>query len=137
MNILFLTRNRIFLIFSIFLYSHRSAASKTTKGMLHYNFSNYNPNTNLNAYLSSDAGESTSTDSDIGTSPSATTIASPPSSPQQLLPTSGQKASYANKPQQQANLNNSLIRQHSYLNAVQFNDFKLNQAQKSNPYFFP
>jgi hypothetical protein len=102
--------------------------------MLHYNFSNYNPSTNLNAYLSSDAGESTSTDSDIGTSPSATTIASPPSSPQQLLPTSGhqQRTSYANKPQQQANLNNSLIRQHSYLNAVQFNDYKLNQAHKSN-----
>ena len=36
--------------------------------------------------MSSDAGETTSTDSDIGTSPSGTTIASPPSSPQQQVP---------------------------------------------------
>ncbi len=101
--------------------------------MLHYNFSNYNPVTNLNSYLSSDAGESTSTDSDIGTSPSGTTLASPPSSPQQLVNTTRHKQNI--QKQQQSSLNNSIIRQHSYLNAVQFNDFKLNQPQKSSKSF--
>ena len=122
--------------------------------MLHYNFSNYNPNTNLNSYiLSSDAGETTSTDSDIGTSPSATTIASPPSSPQQLNNTQNLNTSQSNydntksftnystnnsNPSQAKNQgpNNSIIRQHSYLHAVQLNDFKIVQPQaQKNPNF--
>lgn len=131
----------------------RNSESKTAKGMLHYNFSNYNPSGNLNSYImSSDAGESTSTDSDIGTSPSATTIASPPSSPQQQVPPNNNNKnnqrlnpSHSNYDNNNQNLkmnyqnqnkaqgpNNSIIRQHSYLHAVQLNDFKIAHPKKNN-----
>jgi hypothetical protein len=101
----------------------------------------------------SDMGEAISTDSDIGTSPSATTLASPPSSPQQILNMPLNAASYMKlsksyhlqqQQQQQHNQNNqqqqqqqqttssSIIRQHSYLNAVQLNDYKqMSQHQSS------
>ena len=118
--------------------------------------------------MSSDTGgESTSTDSDIGTSPSGTTIASPPSSPQQpsslilnlhnhnrlnnnninknnpeqvssslnSRPTNFNEKIDPNSPfsnRGNNNLNNAIIRQHSYLNAVQLNDFKLNLTQKQS-----
>lgn len=95
--------------------------------------------------MSSDAGETTSTDSDIGTSPSGLTLASPPSSPQQPAQ-SPNKLSYntfyfnnpasfksnTNETSKPGSLNYSVIRQHSYLNAVQLNDFKLNQFLQSN-----
>ena len=109
--------------------------------MLHYNFSSYNPSDNLNSYMiSSDAGESTSTDSDIGTSPSATTIASPPSSPQQPIPgnqhqqnqrlNASHHSNNKSTTNQSQGPNNSIIRQHSYLHAVQLNDFKIAQPQQ-------
>ena len=149
--------------------------------MLHYNF-------NANQIMGSDAGETTSTDSDIGTSPSGTTLASPPSSPQQqqqqqqqqqtnqidnsnyyfnnninshknnryinsnnfdLQQISNDSAMSQSSLNQQLNasiktpsksvnnanannniLNNSIVRQHSYLNAVQLNDYKLLQQQQ-------
>ena len=102
-------------------------------------------------------GEGISTDSDIGTSPSGTTLASPPSSPQQVPPTpnsaynlnsynkfcktfsqqereqqqqqqQSQYNSYNNNANNSTATNNaSIIRQHSYLNAVQLNDYKLGQ----------
>ena len=104
--------------------------------------------------MSSDAGESTSTDSDIGTSPSGTTLASPPSSPQQqqqivfnnndthhrLNTSSSNYDNHQNTNNNNNNNNskqiaigpnNSIIRQHSYLNAVQLNDFKITHPQKS------
>lgn len=80
--------------------------------------------------MTSDVGETTSTDSDIGTSPSGTTLASPPSSPQQ-----SQLVKLNPKVQQQSP-SQSIIRHHSYLNAVQLNDFKLNNQIKSNFSFF-
>lgn len=106
---------------------------------------------------SSDLGEAISTDSDIGTSPSATTLASPPSSPQQpvSIPANNQTTGYnklnsKNYPsgqQKSDNTNNnnsaspnknqssssssssSIIRQHSYLHAVQLNDYNNNNRQ--------
>lgn len=123
------------------LSAFRSAASKTAKGMLHYNFSNYSGganNNSLHSYmLSSDAGETTSTDSDIGTSPSGTTIASPPSSPQQQAPPDStgplrHTPSQSNSGKAQSGPNNSIIRQHSYLHAVQLNDFKIAQPNQAN-----
>lgn len=157
--------------------------------MLHYNFVN-------NQLINSDAGETTSTDSDIGTSPSGTTLASPPSSPQQLIQQQQQQnpTSYPtinenvnvyninsshNKYTNSANhydipfnssdiiinssplssqsstatlnnnnntsnlrssknsnnnnsLNSSIVRQHSYLNAVQLNDYKQSQSNPKN-----
>ncbi len=113
----------------------RNIAPKTAKGMLHYNFSNYNNSSNLNSYImSSDAGESTSTDSDIGTSPSGTTIASPPSSPQQQVAPNPQqqRAPSQSTSKGQSGPNNSIIRQHSYLHAVQLNDFKIAQPTQPN-----
>lgn len=91
--------------------------------------------------LNSDAGETTSTDSDIGTSPSGITFASPPSSPQQ-----NQQSSIKNYSNfDQKNISNpstktntsslnysSIIRQNSYLNAVQLNDFKINKLKQSS-----
>ncbi|RNA44859.1 hypothetical protein BpHYR1_038192 [Brachionus plicatilis] len=92
--------------------------------------------------LNSDAGETTSTDSDIGTSPSGITLASPPSSPQQ--PQQSPAKNYytnfdqSNRSNYSPNINtpslnySSIIRQHSYLNAVQLNDFKINKLMQSN-----
>ena len=104
--------------------------------------------------MSSDAGESTSTDSDIGTSPSGTTLASPPSSPQQqqilfnndthhrLNTSSSNYDNHQNINNNSNNSkqivigpNNSIIRQHSYLNAVQLNDFKITHPHKSKIFF--
>jgi len=86
--------------------------------------------------MTSDVGETTSTDSDIGTSPSGTTLASPPSSPQQpqlkqtkLIKLQPPPLPPPPTPPTQLN---SVIRHHSYLNAVQLNDFKLNHQIKSN-----
>lgn len=115
------------------------------KQLLHYNFMNKNTNSSL--VMSSDFDETTSTDSDIGTSPSGTTLASPQSSPlqyqhqqQQQLNSSNKSSSFLNSSNSTNNtpvsnpnntsLNSSIIRQHSYLNAVQLNDYKLNQQQK-------
>ena len=155
--------------------------------MLHYNFLN-------NQLMNSDAGETTSTDSDIGTSPSGTTLASPPSSPQQLLqqqqhqnysmytnnqnnnnnnnnnssnydlpfneinssPLSSQSSTATinnnnnvnnnpnsvksnqsktsmNKQANSSSLTSSIVRQHSYLNAVQLNDYKQSYSSQQQP----
>jgi hypothetical protein len=73
--------------------------------------------------------ETISTDSDIGTSPSATTLAnSPPSSPQQAQ---SLLDSYELKQHSSKSLNNAIVRQHSYLNAVQLSDYKQQQQQSS------
>lgn len=85
--------------------------------------------------MTSDVGETTSTDSDIGTSPSGTTLASPPSSPQQQLQLQQQQKQLKSNNIQQTSPTNAIIRHHSYLNAVQLNDFKLNNQIKSK-YFF-
>ena len=150
-----------------------------------------------NQLINSDAGETTSTDSDIGTSPSGTTLASPPSSPQQLFQQQQQQQQYPNLSENlnisnttnfkyinnntsydtslnhkdiinssplssqsstttlnnnnnnslksnnsrsstnrnsshNNNLNSSIVRQHSYLNAVQLNDYKQGHANQKN-----
>ena len=175
--------------------NNSNSANKHKKTMLHYNFVN-------NQLINSDAGETTSTDSDIGTSPSGTTLASPPSSPQQLIqqqqqqqqqnqssyptinenlnvynsnsthnkytnstnkydmpfnnpdliinssPISSQSStatlnnnnnnnnnnsnSRSSKNPNNNILNSSIVRQHSYLNAVQLNDYKQSQMNQQN-----
>jgi hypothetical protein len=137
----------IYLIF--FCFGHRTTTSSsnkstpsnftTTKSLAHYNFLHSNQINDTTSHrsntftMTSDVGETTSTDSDIGTSPSGTTLASPPSSPQQQQNKSIQKFPNTLQPSPSTS---SIIRHHSYLNAVQLNDFKLNQQMKSKYFNF-
>ena len=149
----------------MFTFFYRSASKSTSSKKSTLNYMNMSEVNNSSMAMSSDTGgESTSTDSDIGSSPSGTTIASPPSSPHQqqqqqppstlilnlhrshntevnnINSSSGASRSSHNRfsdgPEtpgsgnRSTNLNTAIIRQHSYLNAVQFNDFKLTLSQK-------
>ncbi|CAF0861331.1 unnamed protein product, partial [Brachionus calyciflorus] len=119
-----------------------SNSSHLVKSKFNKNSKNSKANNQKRLVLNSDAGETTSTDSDIGTSPSGTTLASPPSSPQQPQQTINthiyyqqNTPSHTDSPKTRTpSLSNysSIIRQHSYLNAVQLNDFKLNKLMQSS-----
>jgi hypothetical protein len=136
---------------------------------INHNHSSSKAFRNKSIHLNSE--ETTSTDSDIGTSPSGTTLASSPSSPQQqaminlnsnniefsdssftkrmnkrnneyyepdhLARMTSSSPTTNNTPVGYQNLNNSVVRQHSYLNAVQLNDYKafLKQQEQSRNAF--
>lgn len=132
----------IFIICSkilFFFFSRNTTSSNyttipTAKSLAQYNFINHHSSGAHTYMMTSDVGETTSTDSDIGTSPSGTTLASPPSSPQQIQQQQQQqpksnKANNSIQQQQTSPSTNSIIRHHSYLNAVQLNDFKLNNLK--------
>lgn len=124
---------------------------------------------NILCMISSDSGESNSSDSDIGTSPSGISPSSPRTPSQHAQSMIEVQNSLSNKDilhsktnrygtnndqnmkidrsstasnkfisdshQSNPDLYNSIIRQHSYLNAVQSNDYKINQLIQSSTYF--